>query len=910
MIALERHIEGEQPQRSLLMSYCSSLSFFEFALLPHLQASGDGAVTVLIDGSDYENSFSDAIEGAGVDYTVEPVRLARRFHPKLYLFTRGDTASLFVASANLTKSGFRTNAEIVDRLMVSPQATGDARALLQYAELLDLLPKRYAHFSKLVQDEFGRAANFIRRVAHRAEGSVEGPLFLHNATTPLLEQIVSLVPGKDISEIVLISPFFDPGSLAIRKLAGAYPKAQIRIIKADGDGNLNGSALKGLRQRLTVETFLGYGKGNRILHGKVAIFNSPVTSWVVTGSANITAAAWLHPAFAEDAGNLEAVVLRKRVDFADQLVVDLRTRKVSLDKLQYLAQKDSTKGSGPELFLHDAVLQRKLLTITGVLQHAKKGRCSLLVYVEQNGQRTELPAELLRNQDEVTITAKVSDQSIAKSESAGVVTVQLQWIDGDRAMARRWISRPDLLMLPASERRTRSSVRQLCLQLFAESEGQIILNAISTFIGDIGELALEGKPNFTGGAAQPQSRGQGLDRNPDTSEIPLADFLTDDFDVRSFGRSHRQHAATMMTQLASALRHIIVEPTDELPDDEQTDIVRPSESERAKQDNDKGKKEREEASDRVKEVLSDVVRAVDKAHQAPVHASAIPFVIKVPEAISAFALFQLRINSVLQQSTANEFLYHLRRMLVASLSVDGVLCGGTFGWLVRAWCERVTHDELVRYVVTEDYWAHLRAFAAVGALLSDVGVEADAQMQSVMAGVALITSVPLPPADNVQAKLSVLLDRLAGSFSGRFARKNLDALLAPFAYRRVPALRNAPQWVYLHRLHTATTPGEAATATGQLELEAPEILQAYKKLRSRYPDPLGYLRAGAGEENPNCSHCNLRLNNTLLNRVRAADAGVVLCDTCHRMLVPYNFVDPTTTAVLEHFFPAFSQDPL
>ena len=51
-------------------------------------------------GSDYENSFSDAIEGAGVDYTVEPVRLARRFHPKLYLFTRGETASLFVASAN------------------------------------------------------------------------------------------------------------------------------------------------------------------------------------------------------------------------------------------------------------------------------------------------------------------------------------------------------------------------------------------------------------------------------------------------------------------------------------------------------------------------------------------------------------------------------------------------------------------------------------------------------------------------------------------------------------------------------------------------------------------------------------------------------------------------------------------
>jgi hypothetical protein len=910
MIALERHIEREQPQRSLLMSYCSSLSFFEYSLLPHLQASGDGAVTVLIDGADYENSFSDAIEGAGVDYTVEPVRLARRFHPKLYLFTKGETASLFVASANLTKSGFRTNAEIVDRLMVSPQTTGDAHALLQYAELLELLPKRYVHFSKSVQNEFGRAANFIRRVTRGAEGTAGGPVFLHNATTPLLDQIASLVPGKDISEIALISPFFDPGCLAVRKLAAAYPAAQIRIIKADEDGNLNGSALKGLKQRLTVETFLGYGKGKRILHGKVAIFKSPVTSWVVTGSANITVAAWLHPAFAESAGNLEAVVLRERVDLADQLVADLRTRKVSLDTLQYSPQKNPDNGSGPELLLHDAVLQRGLLIITGVLNHAKNGRCSLLVYVEQNGQRTDIPAELLRNQDGVTITAKVSDQPIAKSESAGVVTVQLLWTDGDRAIARRWISRPDLLMLPASERQTRSSVRQMCQQLFADTEEQIILNAIGTFISDIGELALEGKPKVTGGTVPPQGRGAGPGQNPGPSEVPLADFLTDDLDVRSFGKSHRQHAATMMAQLASALRHIIVEPTDELPDDERTDIVSSSESEKTEQDNDGKKKQREEASDLVEDVLSDVVRAVDKAHQAPVHASAIPFVIKVPEAISAFGLFQLRINSVLQQSVANDFLYHLRRMLVAALSIDGVLCGGTFGWLVRAWCERDTHDELVRYVVIEDYWAHLRAFAAVGALLSDVGLEADAQMQSVMAGVSLITSVPLPPDDNVQAKLWVLLDRLASSSSGRFARKDLDALLAPLAYQRAPALRNAPRWVYLHRLHTAATPEEAAIATDQLEFVAPGLLQAYKKLRSRYPGPLDYLRAGAGEENAYCSYYNLRLNNALFNRVRAGDSDVVLCDSCHRILVPYNFTDPKTTAVLEHFFPAFSQDPL
>jgi HKD family nuclease len=906
MIALERHIEAEQPQRSLLMSYCSSLSFFEQSLLPHLQESGDGAVTVLVDAADYENSFSDAIEGAGVDYTLQPVRLSKRFHPKLYFFTKGETASLFVASANLTKSGFRANAEIVDRLTVSPKASGDARALLQYVDLIELLPSLHPHFSKSVQHEFGRAASFIRRVTQTVEVSTGGPLFLHNATTPLLDQIVPLIPAGDISEVVLIYPYFDPGCMAIRNLASAYPNAQFRIIRADEDGNLNGAALKGLKQRLKVETFLGYGKGHRTLHGKVAIFKSPATSWVVTGSANLTVAAWLRPAFADEAGNLEAVVLREQGALAEQVVADLRTRKVDLDKLQYLPVKSPDVSSGPELLVYDAVLQRGLLTVTGLLRHARTGRVGVSVSVEHNGLRTDVPAELLRNEDDLAITAKVSDKPIAKSESAGVVTIQLHWPNGDSAVARHWISRPDLLMLPASERRTRSSVRAMCQQLFADAEGQIILNAIGKFMSDIGELALEGKSTMSSSIGR---QGRGTSQNSDNSEISLNDFLTDDLEVRSFGRSHRQHAATMMEQLASALRRIIVEPTDELLDDKATDIVRPSESERTHEREEDERKEREEASDLAEEVLSDVVRAVDKAHQAPVHSSAIPFVIKVPEAISAFGLFQLRINAVLQQTVSNDFSYNLRRMLVAALSIDGVLCGGTFGWLVRAWCRRDTRDELVRCVLNEDYWAHIKAFAAAGVLLSDVGVASDAQMQSVMAGVSLITSVPLPRDEDVQASVSVLLDHLASSSSGKLARNDLDAVLTPLAYQNAPALRNAPRWVYLHRLHTAATLQEAATATRQLEIVAPSLLLEYKRMRSRYSDPLAYLRGG-GEETAYCSRDNLRLTNALLNRVRAVDSDFILCDSCHRILVPYDFTDPKTTAVLEHFFPAFSQEPL
>src|SRR5208282_2043785 len=780
MIALERHIEAEQPHRSLLMSYCSGLSFFEHFILSRLQTAGDGAVTVLVDAADYENSFSDAIERAGIDYRLEPVRLSRRFHPKLYLFTKSDTATLFVASANLTKSGFRRNAEIVDRLVVSPKLVGDARALLQYAELLESLSALYAHFSKSVQYELARTVEFIRHLTHNAQvetvGPV-GPLFLHNATTPLLHQVMSFIPGKDINEVVLISPYFDPGCVAIRDLATACPNACFRIIRADEDGNLNGAALKSLKERLTVETFLGYGKGNRALHGKVAIFRGSITSWVITGSANLTSSAWLRPAFANEAGNLEAVVLRGGTDLGTELAAHLRTRKVAIDALHYLHVKTPETDFGRDLVVHDAVLKRGFLTITGVLLHRRAGQYRVSVAVEQNGLRTDLSSEASQDDTKLRIVARVSGKAISDSENSCVVTVQLRWTNGTTSEARRWISRPDLLILPASERRTRSSVRSVCQQLFADAEGQIILNAIGKFISDIGELAIEGDSINSSGNAKQQDKPRTA--KPDQSEISLDGFLTNDLEVKSFGRSHRQHAATLMEQLASALRRIIVEPTDDLPDDEEPEVGQVPKDEAPPHKNPTEKEnKRQQASELVEEVLGDVVQAVDKAHLAPLHPSAIPFVIKVPEAIGAFGLFRLRVNSVLEQSVANDFSYNLRRMLVSALSIDGVMCGGTFGWLVRAWCYPDTHDELLRCVLNEDYWANLRAFTAAAVSLGEIGIAEDAQMQSVMAGVALITGAEFLD-DDKRAKVSTLLDHLVNSSSGKLERKGLDTVLTP-----------------------------------------------------------------------------------------------------------------------------------
>jgi len=70
MINVAKQIESARPSRSLLMSYCASLPFFERDVLPNLQQVGEGHVTVLVDEAQYQASFSDLVRGAGVCYRV------------------------------------------------------------------------------------------------------------------------------------------------------------------------------------------------------------------------------------------------------------------------------------------------------------------------------------------------------------------------------------------------------------------------------------------------------------------------------------------------------------------------------------------------------------------------------------------------------------------------------------------------------------------------------------------------------------------------------------------------------------------------------------------------------------------------------------------------------------------------
>jgi hypothetical protein len=167
MINIAKQVEASTPSRSLLMTYCANLPFFERDILPYLQQVGDGRVTVLLDCAQYDASFSDYVRGAGTRYRLHPVRLPQKsanFHPKLYLLMGGSKVDLLVGSANLTPSGFGSNAEIIDQLTLSKEHQEDAAAIAQYAAMLRLLPALDPRLPEQVVIEIEKIASDLERL--------------------------------------------------------------------------------------------------------------------------------------------------------------------------------------------------------------------------------------------------------------------------------------------------------------------------------------------------------------------------------------------------------------------------------------------------------------------------------------------------------------------------------------------------------------------------------------------------------------------------------------------------------------------------------------------------------------------------------------------------------------------------
>ncbi len=308
-ISLFDEIKKGGYETCLASTYNIDFPFYEEVLLRRMRAAGIQHHVLLIDSTMCLQAMeSRPPRMAGRQYTLAPMACKGAFHPKLIMLLGKHKGLLAVGSHNLTLSGFGTNLEITNFIRFNAKDDDSTAALITrgYDAFLDWF------------DDYGKGLpQEIRTVLAKTEDLYDwlkkdittgkGPHLLYSTASSesLWNQLLPLLPDK-IETIFGISPFFDKAcsivhrlrSLAVDKvILGVQPElvqASDALLKIDGVEVKDSSCLNQLIN------------SNDYIHAKILYFKSTGSRILLSGSANLSAPAWL----GEQPVNAEAVLVR------------------------------------------------------------------------------------------------------------------------------------------------------------------------------------------------------------------------------------------------------------------------------------------------------------------------------------------------------------------------------------------------------------------------------------------------------------------------------------------------------------------------------------------------------------------------------------------------------------------------
>jgi hypothetical protein len=299
----------------VICTYTFDPRFFEEYCLERLTSlSHNGNLTVMLDRGVYERALADPESHrprrANLRYLLHPVATRGVFHPKIFLLAGKSKGRLIVGSANATRPGITSNAELVG---CYDYEEGEAE---------DFLPLFRAAFAFLAaaarrwpSEQLTKNLEFMLREAPwlaPADGGGESGDFalLHNLDAPLWEQLRSEI-APPVDALHVVSRYFDSRPDILGRVIEDLRPGRVRIYTQNGVTNMTPAWLKhpsfksGLTEIL-LASYADEAQHAQPLHGKGLIVEKGGERVFAFGSANFTSAALLRDA---STGNVETLVL-------------------------------------------------------------------------------------------------------------------------------------------------------------------------------------------------------------------------------------------------------------------------------------------------------------------------------------------------------------------------------------------------------------------------------------------------------------------------------------------------------------------------------------------------------------------------------------------------------------------------
>jgi phosphatidylserine/phosphatidylglycerophosphate/cardiolipin synthase-like enzyme len=306
--ALSRYVY----HNAFLCTYTFEPFFFEDYCLDRFSAlSNNNNISVCTDRGTY-NKIALAAESRrpkhlNLRYLLSPIDTNGRFHPKLFLFSTTTSGRLIIGSANFTRAGLTSNAELTDVFDFEVDESEEFLQLFQDAfGFVSALSEQW-QVESLVSNvgEFQRTTPWLAKESSLKDNSTR---LLHNLEKPLWQQIASVAP-QSVNRIHVVSRFFDDSPRLIDPLMRDFNPKHLFFYTQNGLTTMTAEWLahplvRSGQAEILLCTYEDDGH-SQPLHAKAIIFEASQTTTVVYGSANFTTPALLSHG---RTGNIETVI--------------------------------------------------------------------------------------------------------------------------------------------------------------------------------------------------------------------------------------------------------------------------------------------------------------------------------------------------------------------------------------------------------------------------------------------------------------------------------------------------------------------------------------------------------------------------------------------------------------------------
>jgi hypothetical protein len=288
---LEKLFDGETPiRRAVFCTYGFDPEYFAEVIYPELQKRRCERTLILMDADQYQSiPASDSLNSMG-RVVIERSPAGQLFHPKVYVLAGNGRTRASVGSANLTRAGFENNWELFTTFSEGEYDLG------RLIEWLDIVAKQSglgASAKKILYETTAelRAAELGKPKPNPL------PMVWNGLQGPRLwQQLSDATQGKNLKKAVILSPYFEAPEAFDHGLLDNWLAQGMQVeLYASIDGTHSQTPrdeLQTLSNKYPGHLKLfGLPTQGHLLHGKLIVVMDRSQAWVLSGSANFTAAA-------------------------------------------------------------------------------------------------------------------------------------------------------------------------------------------------------------------------------------------------------------------------------------------------------------------------------------------------------------------------------------------------------------------------------------------------------------------------------------------------------------------------------------------------------------------------------------------------------------------------------------------